>query len=297
MLKKTLLAAAMGVVVAPSLQAATWSDRTPAGPIEISGTVSAVQLPGKWMWAVGGKTDFNYDIATTPMTNGNKTLKITVTDVVPILAGRIDQPILGGSGSNVYVTYPNVVVASGSKLGYELDPVKDQGIILRAPVSIVGKTGVQGVATLNATGAGTSYSVLVDLPAGTPYTSRAIAPLTNNQLCAGLVGRINNDGVDAFNAAKVWLSELDSTLSPSESTMTADFLTAAKLIDNTIQTGPTATQPVNKLAGLHSRVSDLVSAQCGVGMAKSAELQIDFDSRIVGALDWIATLSPTVTYN
>ncbi|MGL4917727.1 MAG: hypothetical protein ACRC5D_16015, partial [Aeromonas allosaccharophila] len=182
MLNKSFVAVSLGAAMAASLpaQAATWTGTT-ASPIEIGGTISVVSLPGTWEWAVGGKTDFQHDAGVTPLTANAKKITITLTDDLPILAGRITSPILGGSGANVHVSYPDVSVGAGYP-GYAIGTA-DQSITINAPVTVKGQTGTVGVATFNASGAGVTYAVPVDLSSA--YVPRAVAPETSTALCAG----------------------------------------------------------------------------------------------------------------
>lgn len=128
-MKKTMIALALAAS-AVSGMAHAWTNGDFNGSVDIGGSITADDYRQKWSWAIGSGLD-GFNNALTELTNGGKSLTITVNGDKPILLGKTNvafaTPVVGGVGAIPLITLSG---ADGVKKFWQEHLVLEQVLVL-----------------------------------------------------------------------------------------------------------------------------------------------------------------------
>lgn len=283
-MKKTMIALALAAS-AVSGMAHAWTNGDFNGTVDIGGSIIADDYRQKWSWAIGSGLD-GFNNTLTELTNGGKSLTITVNGDKPILRGKTNvafaTPVAGGVGAIPLISL------SGA------DGVQKK---------LTGTSGAQtGVGTMDLdiknrdTGAkiGTLHATMTAMAAagiaGAENTGilRALYAYGNGSIFnGGLVTEANAEMKDAATA--VAFTEKMGSLSKT------DILSQIQQVRQNVVS--LTSETVSNSENMEYNDGNVVSAAYALGFENGQRLEATFDQAITSSTKWTAPLNISITYN
>lgn len=283
-MKKTMIALALAAS-AVSGMAHAWTNGDFNGSVDIGGSITADDYRQKWSWAIGSGLD-GFNNALTELTNGGKSLTITVNGDKPILLGKTNvafaTPVAGGVGAIPLITLSG---ADGVKKILAGTPGAGTGVGT-IDLDIKNRDTDAKIGTLHAT----MTAMAVAGIAGAQNTGplRALYAFSNDSIFNG--GLVIESGAEMKDAnTAVAFTEKMGSLSA------ADILSQIQQVkQNVVSLTPETT---SKLENMQYDDGNVVSAAYALGFENGQQLEATFDQAITSSTKWTAPLNISVTYN